>query len=537
MRRHQTVRRQPSQNPTWRRRPHRQRAGALWRHESPDVPRNRRLERIGDRPLPFGDVPLQPLRERHGRNARRDPGISLTGRNTLVGLDDDERHARQIYRTRHHHLATASAELGRIAHEKGCIAAQRCGTIDPFGLVEMQPEQVVDRPNNRRGIRRPAAQSGPERHSFVQTNPHAIDSVTVVHQPERPQAKVVRSIAIDGQALGPKLGARSLGARHLHDVEKPPHGYITVSTSWNPSGRRRRMSSPRLILQFASIIMTTKVRIFYFCRMKFRTEIEIAPLADRIGYQHRLLAIGSCFAEHIAAKLTEAKFRIATNPTGILAQSVVDRRSAAQLCQVRARPAGGIAIRRRTVVSLRFSRLVRRHRRRPRTGTNEHRTKSRCGGTRNGRFLLLTFGTAWVYERNGRPVANCHRQPASEFIRRRLTVEEIVAAFDLLFDGSLANKRILLTVSPVRHIGDGLAENALSKAILRVAAAEMEARHANVHYFPAYEIVTDDLRDYRFYADDLAHPAPQAVEYIWEKFTAAALDDEARHRYPKSKHS
>lgn len=147
--------------------------------------------------------------------------------------------------------------------------------------------------------------------------------------------------------------------------------------------------------------------------------------------------------------------------------------------------------------------------------------------------MLLTFGTAWVYERNGRPVANCHRQPASEFIRRRLTVEEIVAAFDLLFDGSLANKRILLTVSPVRHIGDGLAENALSKAILRVAAAEMEARHANVHYFPAYEIVTDDLRDYRFYADDLAHPAPQAVEYIWEKFTAAALDDEARHLLPE----
>lgn len=94
-------------------------------------------------------------------------------------------------------------------------------------------------------------------------------------------------------------------------------------------------------------------------------------------------------------------------------------------------------------------------------------------------------------------------------------------------------KQIILTVSPVRHIGDGLAENGLSKAILRMAAAELEERYPNVHYFPAYEIVTDDLRDYRFYADDLVHPAPQAIEYVWEKFVAAALDDEAQRLLPE----
>ncbi len=267
--------------------------------------------------------------------------------------------------------------------------------------------------------------------------------------------------------------------------------------------------------------------------MKFRTEIEIAPLADRIGYQHRLLAIGSCFAEHIAAKLTEAKFRIATNPTGILfnplsiAEALHSYAKCEPVRQEELQYDGELWFHYGFHGSFADTDAARALER-----MNTGR-KVGAAALETADFLLLTFGTAWVYERNGRPVANCHRQPASEFIRRRLTVEEIVAAFDLLFDGSLANKRILLTVSPVRHIGDGLAENALSKAILRVAAAEMEARHANVHYFPAYEIVTDDLRDYRFYADDLAHPAPQAVEYIWEKFTAAALDDEARHLLPE----
>lgn len=267
--------------------------------------------------------------------------------------------------------------------------------------------------------------------------------------------------------------------------------------------------------------------------MKFRTEIEIAPLADRIGYQHRLLAIGSCFAEHIAAKLTEAKFRITTNPTGILFNplSIAEALHSYAKCE---------PVRRE---ELQYDGELWFHygfhgsfadtdaaRALERMNTGR---KVGAAALETADFLLLTFGTAWVYERNGRPVANCHRQPASEFIRRRLTVEEIVAGFGLLFDGSLANKRILLTVSPVRHIGDGLAENALSKAILRVAAAEMEARHANVHYFPAYEIVTDDLRDYRFYADDLVHPSPQAVEYVWERFAQAALSESAQALLPE----
>ena len=95
---------------------------------------------------------------------------------------------------------------------------------------------------------------------------------------------------------------------------------------------------------------------------------------------------------------------------------------------------------------------------------------------------------------------------------------------------------MILTVSPVRHLGDSLAGNAVSKAALRLAAEELAERFPDVHYFPAYEILNDDLRDYRFYADDLVHPSPQAVEYVWEKFSAAVLSEQARRLLPDVRH-
>ena len=146
------------------------------------------------------------------------------------------------------------------------------------------------------------------------------------------------------------------------------------------------------------------------------------------------------------------------------------------------------------------------------------------------------FGTAWVYEHDGAVVANCHRRPAAEFTRRRLGVDEIVTAFADLMAGPLGGREVILTVSPVRHLGDSLAGNAVSKAALRLAAEELAERFPDVHYFPAYEILNDDLRDYRFYADDLVHPAPQAVEYVWEKFSAAVLSEQARRLLPDVRH-
>ena len=268
--------------------------------------------------------------------------------------------------------------------------------------------------------------------------------------------------------------------------------------------------------------------------MKFRTEIETTPLEVKIGYENRMLTLGSCFAAHISQKLAGAKFRVAANPSGILFNPL----SIAAAIRSYAAPA---PIRRE---ELGFDGEVWYHFgfhgdfSAPEAGEALGRMNAarQAGATalREADRVILTFGTAWVYERAGEAVANCHRRPAAEFSRRRLTVGEIVGTFTELLEGPLAGKQIILTVSPVRHTGDTLAGNAASKAVLRLAAEELKERFKCVEYFPAYEIVTDDLRDYRFYADDLVHPAPQAVAYVWEKFADAALTDEARKLLPEA---
>ena len=268
--------------------------------------------------------------------------------------------------------------------------------------------------------------------------------------------------------------------------------------------------------------------------MKFRTEIETSPLGVQIGYENRVLTLGSCFAAHIAEKLAGAKFRVTANPSGILFNPL----SIAAAIRSYADP---VPV---TREELGYDGDVWYHfgfhgdfsapTAEEALGRMNAARQSGAEALRTSDRVLLTFGTAWVYEREGEVVANCHRRPAAEFSRRRLSVGEIVGTFAELIEGPLAGKQIILTVSPVRHIGDTLTGNAVSKAALRLAAEELKQRYNCVEYFPAYEIVTDDLRDYRFYADDLVHPAPQAVAYIWEKFTATALTDRARNLLPEA---
>lgn len=139
--------------------------------------------------------------------------------------------------------------------------------------------------------------------------------------------------------------------------------------------------------------------------------------------------------------------------------------------------------------------------------------------------LIITFGTAFVYrhKRSASVVANCHKQPQSEFIREMLDAEQIAARYRALLQGPLFDKRVIFTISPVRHLGDGLEQNSLSKATLRVAVDSIVKSCHNALYFPSFEIVMDELRDYRFYADDMTHPAAIAVEYIWQRFAKAAF--------------
>ncbi len=262
--------------------------------------------------------------------------------------------------------------------------------------------------------------------------------------------------------------------------------------------------------------------------MKFRTELKITPFERAISYQDRLLAIGSCFADEVGQRLSADKFRATCNPLGtlfnplsilgLMERAEADRRFTEE--EVQQHPSGGaflFGLPTRFTASEGGELLLR---------ANEALRQTRAC-FKEADHLLVTFGTAYIYRlaATGEVVANCHKQPHDLFRRERLTVNQIVEPW-AEFIKQHPDKQFILTVSPIRHLGDGLEGNAISKSILRLAAEQLVEQLPNVHYFPAYELLLDDLRDYRFYADDLCHPSRQAVEYIYEKFAEAAFTPE-----------
>ena len=267
--------------------------------------------------------------------------------------------------------------------------------------------------------------------------------------------------------------------------------------------------------------------------MKFRTEIEVAPLAEGLEYGAKIFALGSCFAENISERLDRAKFAVSTNPFGVLFNPFSIANALERLDDARSFAVCDIKAGRDAFFSFDAHSSLdgKSH-----TEAFANMNRAVAQGSKalhDADWVILTFGTAWVYEREGRVVANCHKQPAAEFSRRRLSVEEIVERYSNLFEAVLRDKKVILTVSPVRHIGDGLQENSVSKATLRLAVEELVTKYENAHYFPSYEILIDDLRDYRYYADDLAHPSKMAVDYVWERFCEGVLSVEARERLPE----
>ena len=269
--------------------------------------------------------------------------------------------------------------------------------------------------------------------------------------------------------------------------------------------------------------------------MKFRTEIEIKPFTAKVDHRSRIVSVGSCFAQYIAEEFHRAKFEICSNPTGVLFNP-------ASIAAALNRYSGNESLTHNEIefnngrwfsydLHSMFSNAD------PEALLSEANSAIERGHDALTRadWVIITLGTAWVYTLNssGEIVANCHKQPASNFTRRRLSVEEIVTMYEELMRGIMADKQVIFTVSPVRHLGDGAEENCLSKSILKVAVAEIVERFANAHYFPAYESLNDDLRDYRFYAEDLCHPSAQAREYIREKFFGALLSESARQLLPR----
>lgn len=249
--------------------------------------------------------------------------------------------------------------------------------------------------------------------------------------------------------------------------------------------------------------------------MKLTTQVNIVPPDEPFSLHDRVMLLGSCFADNMGAKFADSGFKVCINPFGTLYNPESIRNAVARLdsrkpfdiadCVEMGAGAGRICS---------FSHHTSFAR--PDAGefllnANEA-LRQACEFWSGANRVIITLGTALVWYHDGAAVANCLKRPASEFTRRMLTVSEISEALQAVVCAH-PEKRFLFTVSPIRHMGDGAHVNSLSKASLLLGAETVAA-----DYFPAFEILNDELRDYRFYADDLVHPSSAAVQYIWERF-------------------
>ena len=264
--------------------------------------------------------------------------------------------------------------------------------------------------------------------------------------------------------------------------------------------------------------------------MKLQTIVDIKPSEWQIGYEDRILMLGSCFADEMGEQMHRRGLHVTSNPFGTLYNPL----SIAQAINLQISESSNLPMINHD--GLWHSMAHHGAFSRPNKEDAEQAVRGSIEAMQNAlaeaTVVIVTFGSAWVYEMEGQIVANCHKMPESYFSRRRLSVDEIVEAWRPIVD-RYPDKRWLFTVSPIRHIRDGLHENQLSKATLLMAVeqlASLGGRSGGLSYFPSYEIVLDELRDYRFYADDLVHPSALAVNYIWERFTEVFCTPQTRNQ-------
>ncbi len=261
--------------------------------------------------------------------------------------------------------------------------------------------------------------------------------------------------------------------------------------------------------------------------MKLQTIVDIKPSCWKIGYEDHILLLGSCFSDEIGAQMQQRNLHVTCNPFGTLYNPLsIAQALNSQLSIVNYQFHEGLWHSMAHHGS--FSRPTREETEQAVNASIDIlQTALRTAST-----VIITFGTSWVYEMDSFIVGNCHKLPAECFTRRRLSVEEIVAAWQPIID-SYHDKHWIFTVSPIRHVKDGLHENQLSKATLLMAVEQLssqEERSDRVSYFPSYEILLDELRDYRFFADDLVHPSSLAVQYIWERFVETFCTPQTRNQ-------
>ena len=265
--------------------------------------------------------------------------------------------------------------------------------------------------------------------------------------------------------------------------------------------------------------------------MEFRTTVKTGENRAWLHHSDHVMLLGSCFSDNIGGKMHGALFNAMVNPMGTLYNPMSIARGVQRLIDCEPVAGKDLFMQGGVWNSYDFHSRYSLPDKQAAIDRMNSRIEQGHKALSAARLLTVTLGTAMVYrlKATSEVVANCHKVPQHEFERKMATVQEMVQVLDDMvvrlrtFNPEL---RIILTVSPIRHIADGLDTNSLSKASLRVAIQEVVSRHRDYcDYFPAYEIMMDDLRDYRFYANDMVHPSDVAVEYIWQAFQATYLDD------------
>ncbi|WP_420581004.1 GSCFA domain-containing protein [Reichenbachiella sp.] len=260
----------------------------------------------------------------------------------------------------------------------------------------------------------------------------------------------------------------------------------------------------------------------------FRTELHVRPAKQPLGFDDNILTIGSCFSDNIGGKLKENKFSVLANPLGTVYNpiSIFKLLGSEDLNATKFVEVGGLWY------HLDFHSQFNGRDRKTLETLLRLKLQEVREFVRTAKAVIITLGTSFVYERKDSRdvVANCHKIPQSKFEKRLLGLDEMKAAFIELRSTLLAinpSLRFVFTVSPVRHIKDGIAENQLSKSLLRVLCHEL-SQDTQVSYFPAYEMMMDDLRDYRFYKTDMIHPSEMAEDYIWDKFQLTYMSEQSQ---------
>ena len=262
--------------------------------------------------------------------------------------------------------------------------------------------------------------------------------------------------------------------------------------------------------------------------MKFRTEIDCSLTLHRISHQSKMMLMGSCFAESIGNKLSYFKFPVLVNPLGILFNPISLNNAVRFISNKKIFTEDDVVFHDGLWHSFYHH------------GSFSNADKQACLDNINQSItqahewlqttatVIITLGTTSVWEyKTGLVVSNCHKIPSSDFKQYMLSVEQTEQALLEIIKNIkkvIPKATIIFTVSPIRYLHHGAHQSQISKATLLLAVDSVQQKNAGIEYFPSYEFLMDDLRDYRFYAEDMIHPSNQAVAYIWEKFADCYFD-------------